>query len=476
MKSVKVNYIYNLIYKLLLILLPLITIPYTSRVLNPDGIGIYNYTNSIVCVFVLIASLGTSLYAQKEIAYAKDNINLRSNIFKSIFTIRFIMSILITLPYILFIIFSKQYKAMYIVQYIFIIANLIDISWLLQGIENFKDIALKGIFVKILSVLCIFLFVKKAEDLLLYTLIMSICGLINSLLLWPSIKGSIKNVKITKEDILKHIKPVFMLALPVMAIYVYTYVDKVFLGILSSEEEVGFYSQSENIVKASMTVITALGAVLLPRISNLLSMNKMNDVKIQLTKAIDFVIMIGLPMVLGFMVTSSLFVPWFLGDDYASCVFLLQLLSPLIMIIGLASVTGQAVLIPLNKQKIYTLSICIGAILNVCVNILLIPKYSSIGASIGTLIAETVVTTIQQYYVFKLVGIKIKDLVKGFIKPIISVTIMTILLIYIKKYFNPTVLDTLIYIGIGGITYFAMLFILKDNNIKNYINMSKKKK
>ena len=142
MKSVKVNYVYNLIYKLLLIALPFITIPYTSRVLNPDGIGIYNYTNSIVCIFVLIASLGTSLYAQKEIAYAKDDIDLRSNIFKSIFTIRMVMSIIVTIPYAILIMFSEQYKAMYLIQYIFVIANLVDISWLLQGVEDFKSIAL----------------------------------------------------------------------------------------------------------------------------------------------------------------------------------------------------------------------------------------------------------------------------------------------------------------------------------------------
>ncbi len=475
MKSVKVNYVYNLIYKLLLIALPFITIPYTSRVLNPDGIGIYNYTNSIVCIFVLIASLGTSLYAQKEIAYAKDDIDLRSNIFKSIFTIRMVMSIIVTIPYAILIMFSEQYKAMYLIQYIFVIANLVDISWLLQGVEDFKSIALKGIFVKVLSVLCIFIFVKKKEDLLLYTLIMSICGLINSILLWMSTKGVIKNVKISKKDILKHIKPVFMLALPVMAIYVYTYVDKVFLGVLSNEAEVGFYSQSENIVKASMTVITALGAVLLPRISNLLSNNKMDAVRKQLTLAIQFVIMIGLPMVLGFILTSSLLVPWFLGDDYSSCIFLLQLLSPLIIIIGLASVTGQAVLIPLNKQKTYTVSICIGACINVIINSILIPRFGAVGASIGTLVAELTVTLIQEYFVFKLVGLNLFDVAKGFIKPIISTIFMTTILLIIKPYFNSTIWHTLIYVLIGGVVYMAMLFILHEENISNFIKFNKKR-
>ena len=475
-KSIKKNYMYNLIYNILLIISPLIVTPYVSRILKPDGIGAYQYTNAIVTVFILIASLGTNMYAQREIAYYQNNIEKRSKIFKSIFIIRLISSFIVTIIYIPIMFLNETYKYLYLVQYILIISNVFNITWLYQGLEDFKKTATRGLIVKIISIFSIFVFVKTKNDLVLYAFINAMANLISSLYLWLYIKKIIIPVKLNIKDITQHIKPVILLFLPVAAIYVYTYVDKIILGMLSTTEQVGFYSQSENLVKIVMTTLTSLGTVLLPRISKLLGQKKWDEVKNEVNNSIKFVIMLGLPMVFGLILTSSLFVPWFFGDEYLPCIFLIQLLSFLIVIIGLSSVTGQAILIPLNKQKEYTITIAIGAVLNVLLNIMLIPKYGAIGASLATLAAEMIVNITQQILVFKILKLRFIDVLNSNIKSIISTLVMILILLIIKPYFNVSILSTLIYSLLGIIIYIVTLTILNEDYIYTICNLTKNNK
>lgn len=465
MTSIKKNYIYNLMYNILLIVIPIILTPYVARTLYADGIGAYQFTYAIVSVFVLIASLGTNMYAQREIAFNSKDKTERSKIFKSILIIRIIMTVIVSIVYLIITLISKNYQVLLLIQYIFIIANMFNITWLFQGLEDFKKTATRGIFFKVLSVICIFMFVNSKNDLILYTFILAISNLLSSLSLWVHIKEIIVSVKLVKNDILKHIKPTILLFLPVAAIYVYTYVDRIILGLLSTESEVGFYSQSESIVKLIMSVITSLGAVMLPRITKLLSENKKEEINEQVKKSIKFVITLGLPMVAGLILSARLFVPWFLGDGYDPCILLIQVLSPLILIIGLSSVTGQAILIPLNKQKEYTLTILSGAIVNVIINCLIIPSYGAIGASISTLIAELIVNITQQIIVFKLLKLNLIEIIKLNLKPVLSTIIMSVVLLVINTYLSPTILNTLAFVIIGVIIYFISLLILKDELI-----------
>lgn len=466
-KSLTKNYIYNLVYRLLTIILPFITTPYISRVLNPDGIGVYNYTYAVASVFVLVAGLGTSMYAQREIAFANDDIKTRSKIFCGIFIIRAGMSLMITPVYILLMLYNKSYQMMYVVQYILVLANILDISWLFQGMEDFKKTATNNIFIKILSVILIFCFVKNKEDLAIYTLISAGSTLLSSLILWKFLQKLICSVRLQREDVTRHLKPAFLLFLPVAAIYVYTYIDKIILGLLSTEEQVGFYSQSENMVKLAMTIITSLGTVLLPRVSSLIHEEKWDEVRQQVLNSIKFVFFLGCPMVVGLIMIAPLFIPWYLGEDYMPCIFLMQLLSVLILIIGLSSVTGQAVLIPLNKQVIYTGSIMLGAVANLLINFILIPKWMAIGASIGTIIAEIIVGGIQQTVVIRKVKIGWRDILADNKKCFLASAIMGGVLYFVRPYFGISVMNTFVYLAIGIGIYFTLMLMLKDRFICN---------
>ena len=182
--SLKSNYIYNLLYQMLLILLPFVTTPYVSRILNPSGIGAINYTSSVVSIVVLIAALGSGLYAQKEIAFAENSIERRSKVFWCVFWIRIAASVLVLIPYAFLIYFSVDYRGLYSVQLITILSNMIDIVWLFQGLGDFKKISIRSIVIKLLSVAAVFIFVKNQDDLIIYAFINSISAFANALILW----------------------------------------------------------------------------------------------------------------------------------------------------------------------------------------------------------------------------------------------------------------------------------------------------
>lgn len=463
--SVKSNYVYNLLYQILVIILPLITTPYVSRVLNPTGIGTINYTSSVVSVAVLVCSLGSGLYAQKEIAFAGDDKFRRSRIFWSILKIRITSSLVVSVFYTLIWIFSPAYRLIYIIQYITILANMADIVWLYQGMEDFRKTSIRNIIIKIASVLMVFLMVKTEDDVPVYIAINAVSALVSSLVLWLYIPKLIIRVKVPWDEVKRHIYPIITLFIPMIAIYVYTYVDKILLGLLSTEAQVGFYSNAERIVKLPMTVITSLGSVMLPRVASLIKDAKWNKVREDMRKSIHFVFFLGFPMTAGIAAIARYFVPWFFGAGYEECIPLMQELSVIIIIIGLSSVTGQAALVPLNKQKIYTISILSGAVTNLFLNVLLIPGLGAQGAVIGTIAAESVVGIIQWIAVFRGIKLNAKDVFKDNIRPFAGTLLMLILLLWISPMFEAAVFSTLLYGGLGAGIYFVFMFVAKDSMV-----------
>ena len=473
-KKVAVNYMYNLTYQILAIFLPFITTPYISRVLRPEGVGIFNFTYSMVSIFVLVASLGSHAYAQREIAFSGTNKHNISETFWSIFSIRIVSSLVVTVFYLMLIIINKNYLYIYIIEYLCILANMIDISWLFQGMGDFKKTAIRSIFVKAFSTIAIFAFVKTENDLAIYTFICAFSTFLNASVLWGYAPKVLEKSKIHWLSVKRHIKPIFMFFLPMIAIHVYTNVDKVFLGWISTEEEVGYYSQAEKIIKLSMTIITSLGTVLLPQIASLIKEREMESVKNQVKNAIHFVFVLGFPMVIGIICIASLFVPWFFGNGYEPCILIMQVLSVLILVIGLSGVTGQAVLIPLDRQKIYTVSIICGMIVNVVTNIIFIPVFNSMGAVIGSIVAEFLVGIIQQVVVLKELKLRISEELKDNVACVVSGCIMGIGLVLVKHLFVSSLLSLFFYSCIGVLIYGICMIIFRDRFIIQIFNRFKK--
>ena len=474
-KNVVKNYIYNLIYQILILVVPLITTPYLSKVLGAENIGIYSYTLSIVTYFVLFGSLGIAMYGQREIAYNQEDKHKRSKIFFELNVMRLFTFVIAILVYFLIFCIDNRYSLYYKILLLEILANIVDISWFFQGLEEFKKTVIRNTIVKIISVICIFTFVKNSNDLIIYFVIYTLSTLIGNLSLWLYLPKYLVKVKIKELNIFSHLKPTIALFIPQIAIQVYTLLDKTMIGkILNDMSQVGNYEQSQKIIKIALTIVTALGTVLAPRIANNLANDNKEEVEKYLRNSINFVLFIGTPIMFGIMAISTTLVPWFLGEEYEISKLLLIIGAPLILSIGLNNVTGVQYLIQAKKQNIFTKTVVIGAICNFLINLLLIPYIKSVGAIIASVLAETIILIFQLIYIRK--DFALKSMFKmSFLKYIFSGLLMFIITFGISYILPTKVFTTIIQIAIGVITYFGVLLILRDEYLFKIINMLKQK-
>lgn len=472
-KSIKKNYIYNLLYQMMVLILPLITTPYISRVIGVVGIGIYSYTISISAIFILFGSLGISLYGQREIAYIQEQKEKRTKIFWEIFILRLTTTLIALLIYwLMFVVREQEYSFYYKILAIEIIASIFDISWFFMGLEEFKKTVIRNMLVKMISVLLIFVFVKSKEDLVLYYYIYVFSIILGNISLWIYLPKYIEKISIKSLNIIRHIRPVVSLFIPQIAIQIYTILDKTMIGsIIEDKSEVGYYDQAQKIIKMTLSIISALGTVMMPRIASTYAKGEKNKVKNYMNKSFNLVFFLAFPLIFGINVIADNFVPWFFGNGYGKVVLLMKIISPIILFIGLSTVTGTQYLLPLKRQKEFTLSVILGSVINICFNFLLIGKFKSIGASIGTVIAELSVTLVQIYFTRN--DFEWKKIIKMAFNYFLAGIIMTIICALFGNIINRNLEKMLLQIIIGSITYIMTLFILKDKFLLEIIKKLK---
>ncbi len=472
--SVKRNYIYNLLYQILTIIIPLITTPYLSRVLGAENIGIYSFTISITTYFILFGSLGVAIYGQREIAYVQNDIRKRSKIFFEITFMRCItLGVSLFIFYITFCL-KGQYSIYYKILILEIIANAIDISWYFQGLEEFKKTVIRNIIVKLISVICIFLFVKESVDLNNYFIIYVLSTLLGNLSLWMYLPKFVQKVKIKELNLFRHVKPTIMLFIPQVATQIYTVLDKTMIGVIvSNKAEVGYYEQAQKIVKLLMTLATSLGTVMMPRIAATFASGNHEKVREYMNKSFHFILLLAFPLMFGIISVSSSFVPIFYGKGYDKVIPLLCVISPIIVLIGLSNITGTQYLLPTKKQNQYTLSVVVGAIVNFILNLILIKYFASIGASIATVIAELAVTSIQFILVRK--EIKFIDVIKLSYKYVIGSLIMFMCSMIVGYFIKDNLVSIILQVIVSFFVYFLVLYILKDKMINEVVVRFKSK-
>ncbi len=295
--SMKKNYIYNVIYQISVIIIPLITTPYISRVLGANNIGIYSYTLSIVTFFSMFATLGVATYGQLEIATYRDNKEKRNKVFWEIVMARIITTIIIMIIYLIYILFQPKYKIIYLILLLNIIGGMVDISWYFQGLEMFKLTAIRNTLIKIVGTILIFVLVKNQNDLMKYCLILQGTYFIGNLSLWKYLKKEIKIVSLEWVNIVNHWKRSIIYFIPTVATSVYTVLDKSMIGwITNSEMQNGYYEQAHKIEQVLVAIVTSLGTVTMPRVAYLLKEKKEDNAKDIINSAIEFVIFLSVPM------------------------------------------------------------------------------------------------------------------------------------------------------------------------------------
>lgn len=425
----KKNFIYNVLYQVLILIIPLLTMPYISRTLGADGVGIYAYTYSIAYYFMIIAMLGLNNYGNRTIAKVRDNKEELSKQFCSIYFFQLITSLILIIAYFIYVfVFDNQYKNIALIQSMYVISSMVDINWFFFGIEKFKLTITRNTIIKVLSLILIFMFVKSPNDVWKYTVILAGSTLSSNIVLFSFLWKYIKVVKVSLNDIFKHFKPCLILFLPVIAVSIYKIMDKVMLGSLSTVIEVGYYENAEKITQVPISIITALGTVMLPRVTNMLSKNQEEQIKKTISKTMIFIMFITFPMFFGINLISKDFSIIFFGSEFEKTGYLIQLLSITVIFLSWGNVIRTQYLIPKEMDKTYIISAFLGAIVNFILNCIFIPLYQSIGACIGTIAAEWIVMFYQSIAVRKELPIKryILNALPFFIK-----SLMMFVLVYI---------------------------------------------
>lgn len=459
--KIKKNYLYNLAYQILVVLLPLITTPYISHVLGSNGVGIFGFTYSVLSYFILVSMLGVMLYGRREIAYRQNDAIARSKAFWEINIIRWVTTFVAAIIYYFVCMTSDDLGIYYKIFTLEFIAGVFDISWYFQGIEQFKTLAIRNIIIKLIFVALIFIFIKTPDDLGLYIAFFGGSALLSNLSVWLLLPKTLKKVKITFKETKKHIKPILVLFLPQAMAEIYAILDKTMLGILIKDmDEVGIYEQSQKLEKFSLSVVTALSPVMASRVANLYSEEKGGEIKEKLKKSFHFIWALSTPIALGIVGIASTLVPWFLGPDFLGAIPIMQIGALLIFAIALSNVTGHQYLVPTKKQNLFTLSIAIGMLTNIIGNLILIPPFHAVGAIISSVSAECAVAIVQLHFIKK--AVPIREIFKPAVKSLISGGIMCGVVLLLGLVVPKTVSGTFVQIVVGGIVYVAAMTILKD--------------
>ena len=432
-KKISVNYMYNLLYQLLSISLPVLTAPYVSRVLGPNKIGEYNYVTGIVTYFGIIAVMGTVEFGQREIARVQNDKYKRSKLFWEIFNFRLIFTLLSFLIYVFFIFFIfKKYILLFAVSVFTFLSWIFDVSWYFQGVEDFKVTAVRNSIVKISVTLFIFILVRNPNDVWIYTFIYSSANFIGNLTMIPYLKNEINFVFVNFKDIFSNFKDIMSLFLPVVAIQLYSVLNKIMLGAMSNTTQVGYFSQMYMIINLAISLIYAFVAVLIPRISALYNQNDLIKVKKLSKEAISYVYMLGLPMMIGVLCVGNLFIPIFFGQAYVRATPILYTMSPLFIIIGMGQLLSSF-LVAINRQKALTIAVSVNAITNATLNYIVLKfQLGALGVSIVTVISELICTLIEMYNIKDIVNKRIYfNKFICYSKPSLLIVLCTIVLTFL---------------------------------------------
>lgn len=467
------NFLYNVSYQILVIILPLITVPYVSNILGAKGIGNYAFTYANMQYFIIFGMVGITLYGNRQIAYVRDDKEKLKNTFYSIYTLQLITTTISLILYLIFtLLFNNgSYKWLYIVQGINILASMIDISWLFMGLEQFKKTVARNTIVKIVSLASIFIFVKSSNDTIIYTAIISLSALIGNLTFWLYIPKTIGFKKIKIYGLVSHFKSSLTLFVPQIAIQIYLLLDRTMLGFITDTIQVGYYENSQKIVKIVLTIATAIGTVMMPKIANTVASGDMKKVKYYIENSFFFVSALSIPLMFGLMGVAKELAPWFFANKFSGIENLIIISSLIILAISWSNVLGMQLLIPLNRTKEFTISVTSGAIVNFILNLVIIKRLGATGACISTIIAEFTVTIVQFYLVKDF--IKIKEFIKPILLFIPSSVIMYIIVRIIGISIGAGILTNIVQGILGMLVYFIITElsyrISKKQSIVTYI-------
>lgn len=400
MSSLKSNFIWDSSYQVVRILTPLITTPYLARVLGSEALGTYSYTTTVAAYFTYFCLLGLEQYGNREIAKVRDDWEKRSQVFCSIFAMQMGVGAIVFAVYLCYaFLISGELLVFALVWGVWILAEAADISWFFYGIEDFREMTIRNLFVRLGVILGIFVLVHQPSDLVVYCGLQASAYAVNSWVLWLLIRRFVSFRRPSVSEVLDHIKPNLVLFAPVVAISIYTQFNKIILGNVSGMSEVAYYDNAYKIVTIPLALIQSLGTVMLPRMSAVVSRGDEHSAQLYLGYSSWFAQIMSFGLLFGIAGVAREFVPVFFGAGYEPCETLMPLLALIIPVCAWSSLLGNQFLIPYNRDKEYLGSVLVGACANICLCAILTVPFGAIGAAVATVCAEFSVAIVQSILV-----------------------------------------------------------------------------
>ncbi|GHN61144.1 flippase [Lactobacillus delbrueckii] len=473
MRVVK-NYLYNVGYQVLAIIVPLITSYYVSRVLSPEGVGANAFTNSIIQYFMLLANIGIGYYGNREIAYVRDNKQKMAATFWEIQIVKTVMTVVAYLSFVVFMAFYSGNKTYMWAQSINVLAVAFDISWLYQGLEDFKRTVLRNTFVKITSMIAIFIFIKSPKDVALYIIVLALSTLLGNLTLWPHAVNNYGHVdRGTKLNPWRHFVPTVTMFVPQIATQLYVQLNRTMLGLMVDQKASGFYQYSDNLVKLILAFVTATGTVMLPHVANAFAQHDMEKVHKMLYKSFDFVSALAYPMMFGIAGVSLTLAPLYYSSKYAPVGPAMLIESIVILMIGWSNVIGTQYLLPVNRVKDFTTSVTIGAVVNIILNFPFISLWGLNGAMWATVLSEVAVTGYQLYVVRK--DLDLSLMFQSSWKYLLASGVMFVAVFGMNTHLKASWLWLICEVAVGVVIYAGLVYFLKAPIIDQAKNLISKK-
>lgn len=462
--SIQKNFAYQMIYEILALLLPLATSPYIARVIGAEGLGTYTYSYSVAYYFVLFSLLGIKNYGNRAVAQARDDQKTLCVVFSNIYFLHLLVSVVCCIGYVGYAFAIQKGQIYVLIQGLYVISGLFDISWFYFGIEKFKLTVTRDVIIKFLNVGCIFIFVRNADDLWKYCLIMSAGQLISQLALWIPLRKYVRLIRPSWGKMKSHIKPLLILFIPAVAVSLYKYMDKIMIGAMSSKTQLGYYENAEKVVNIPMTVIASFGTVMLPKMSNLAVSSNRKVSERYMALSMEFVMCLAMALACGLAAVGLIFAPVFWGSEFAFSGNLIMGLSITIPFIAFANVIRTQYLIPQKKDRDYLISVILGAIVNLLINTLLIPRFGSIGATVGTIAAEISVCLLQSFAVRN--ELPLFSYLKSFIYFVFLGMVMFIVVRFLGNIMGTSLSTLVIQVMAGAVLYgsFSLLYFLHEKN------------
>ncbi len=465
MSSIKKNISYQIAYQFLTILIPLVTSPYIARVLGAKGVGIYSYTYSIASYFVLFAKLGIQTYGNRVIAMVRDDRQKLNQTFSDLLAVHLCVSVVVLFIYSGYILLGKvDHRGIAVIQTLYIFAEMVEINWLYFGLEEFKITVVRNSVVKIVSLAAIFLFVKSPDDVWKYCTIMAVGAVLSEIIVWGFFPRYIKIVRPDWKNAWSQLGPLIGFFIPSVAVSLYKVMDKIMLGAMTDTVQVGYYENSEKIIIAALGFVTAIGNVMMPRMSNLISRGEGRQGEKILAVSMQIVMAVSMALAGGIMGTASTFAPVFWGKEFRDCDIFLRGLALSLLFTAFANVLRTQYLLPHQKDRVFQISVIAGAAVNLIINFLMIPHWKALGAVIGTIIAEGVVCLIQTAYSFKYLPVMdyLRKMIPYLFFTIIMSTVVYLIGIIMEE--NVRTLVVQILTGVGLYIGFTITYLYVTKN------------